>query len=260
MAQPGGAKGSEEALDLSAPGGLIGPGMDEHDAEFRAHERKLLGAEVRPVVDVEPGGQAAPRDGLLEHGQQRGGVLRVGEGGEEDDAGGVVDERDEERLSAPAPVADFGAVHHIAHPKLPGVTEGEPSPVGSDGLTGALVEQALAREQPVHGRGGKRVVDAAFAGDGDEGFDRARGLLGLERDEQLGDLGGQAPGLAAVGTGLRIQRLEPAGAIQAQPIAHRLDGDAGAPGAGGWCRCAGPSRAGCAGCLGCPGAGAARRR
>ena len=141
-------------------------------------------------------------------------------------------QRDEERLSAPAPVADFGAVHHIAHPKLPGVTEGEPSPVGSDGLTGALVEQALAREQPVHGRGGKRVVDAAFAGDGDEGFDRARGLLGLERDEQLGDLGGQAPGLAAVGTGLRIQRLEPAGAIQAQPIAHRLDGDAGAPGAG----------------------------
>ena len=61
MAQPGGAKGSEEALDLSAPGGLIGPGMDEHDAEFRAHERKLLGAEVRPVVDVEPGraGRAA---------------------------------------------------------------------------------------------------------------------------------------------------------------------------------------------------------
>ena len=51
VAQPGGAKGSEEAFDLSAPGGLIGPGMDERDAEFRAHERKLLGAEARPVVD-----------------------------------------------------------------------------------------------------------------------------------------------------------------------------------------------------------------
>ena len=66
-------------------------------------------------------------------------------------------------------------------------------------------------------------------GGADEGFDRERGLLGLERDEQLGDLGGQTPGQAAVSAGLRVQRLEPAGAIQTQPVAHRLDGDAGAP-------------------------------
>ena len=95
-----------------------------------------------------------------------------------------------------------------------------------------FVEQALAREQPVHGRGGKGVVDAALAGGADEGFDRERGVLGLERDEQLGDLGGQASGQAAVSAGLRVQRLKPAGAIQAQPVAHRLDGDAGTAGAG----------------------------
>ena len=228
VAQPGGAKRPEEALDFSLSGGLVGSGVDERDAELGAHERELLGAEVGPVVDVQPGGQAAPRDGVLEHGQERGGVLRVGEGGEGDDAGGVVDERDEEGLAAPARVADFGAVHHVAHPQLPGVAEGESSPVGGDGLTGAFVEQALTREQPVHGRGGKRVVDAALVGGLDERFDRPCGLLGVERDEQLGDLGGQAPGLAAVGAGLRVQRLEPAVAIHAQPIAHRLDGDAGA--------------------------------
>ena len=72
------------------------------------------------------------------------------------------------------------------------------------------------------------VVDAALACDVDEGVDRKRGVVGFERDEELGDLGGQAPGLAAVGAALRVQRLEPAGAIHAEPVAHRLDGDAGA--------------------------------
>ena len=123
-------------------------------------------------------------------------------------------------------------MHDIAHPQLAGVLEGESSPVGGDGVGGARVEQPFAREQPVHGRRRKRVVDAAFAGGLDEGFDRQCGLLALEGEEPLGDLGGQTPGPAAVGAGLRVQRVEPAGAIQAQPVAHRLDGDAGAPRAG----------------------------
>ena len=46
-----GAKGAEESLDFSLPRGLIGAGVDEGDAEFRAHERELLGAVVRTVVD-----------------------------------------------------------------------------------------------------------------------------------------------------------------------------------------------------------------
>ena len=169
VAQPGGAKRSEEAFDLSAPGGLVGPGMDQSDAELGAHERELLGAEAAAVVDVKSSRESAPRDGLLEHGQERGGVLRVGEGGEGDDAGGIVDKRNQEGLSAPAPVAHLRSVHHIAHPQLAGVAVGEPSPVGGDGLTGARVEQALAREQPVYGRGGERVLDAALAGGADEG-------------------------------------------------------------------------------------------
>ena len=38
--------------------------------------------------------------------------------------------------------------------------------------------------------------------------------------------------MTAVGAGLGVQRLEPAGAIQAEPVAHGLDGDTGAPGPG----------------------------
>ena len=114
-------------------------------------------------------GESPACDGLLEHGQERGGVLRVGEGGEGEDAGGVVDERDEEGFSAPAPVGDLRSVHHVAHPQLAGIAEGEASPVSGDGVAGVFVEQALAREQAVHGGGGERVVDAALAGGFDEG-------------------------------------------------------------------------------------------
>ena len=206
--------------------------MDERDAELCAHQGELLGAVVGAVVDEQSHGEPPACDGLLEHGEERGGVLRVGEGGEGEDAGGVVDERDEEGLSAPASVAHLRPVHHVAHPQFAGVAVGEASPVGGDGVTGAFVEHSLAREQPVHGRGGKRVLDAALAGGADERFDRECGLLGLDRDEQLGELWGQSPGLAAVGAGLRIQRLEPAVAIEAEPVAHGLDGDTGAPGGG----------------------------
>ena len=150
------------------------------------------------IFDEQSHREPPARDGLFEHGQERGGVLRVGEGGEGNHPGGVVDERNEEGLSAPAPVGDLRSVHDIAHPKLPGVAVREASPVGGGGVAGARVEQSLAREQPVYGRGGERVVDAAFAGGFDEGFDRQCGLLGLERDEYFGGLGRQAPGQAAV--------------------------------------------------------------
>ena len=101
-------------------------------------------------------------------------------------------------------------MHDIALPALAGVAEGEPAPVGGDGFPGEFVEESFAREQPVHGRRREGVVDAALAGGVDEGVDRQRAALGLERDELLGDLGGQAPRLAPVGASLRVQGLEPA--------------------------------------------------
>ena len=84
----------------------------------------------------------------------------------------MIEEGDEVGLSPSTPVADLGAVHDIALPALAGVAEGEPAPVGGDGLIGVFVEESFAREQPVHGRGGEGVVDAALAGGVDEGVDR----------------------------------------------------------------------------------------
>ena len=74
-AEPGGSKCSEPPLDFPLSGGLIGPGMDERDAELGAHERELLGAEVGPVVDEQACGEASAGDGLFEHGQEGGGVF-----------------------------------------------------------------------------------------------------------------------------------------------------------------------------------------
>ena len=84
----------------------------------------------------------------------------------------------------------------------------------------------------MHRRGSQRALDPALARDGDEGVDRERGLLGLQPHEQLGDIGGQTARPTAVDAGLRIQRLEAAAAVQRQPIADGLGGDAGAPRAG----------------------------
>ena len=189
-------------------------------------------AVVGTVVDVEPQRKPAAGERALEHRQERGGALGEVEGGEGEHAGGIVDEGHEEGLSASAPIADLRSVHDIAHPQLAGVAEGEASPVDGDGLAGAFVEKAFAREQPMHCRGSQRALDPALARCADEGVDRERGLLGLQPHEQLGDVGGQAAGPAAVDTGLRIQRLEAAAAVQRQPIADGLGGDAGAPRAG----------------------------
>ena len=46
--------GPEEPLDLSLPGGVVRPRVDQDDAELRADERQVPGAEARTVVDVEP--------------------------------------------------------------------------------------------------------------------------------------------------------------------------------------------------------------
>ena len=115
------------------------------------------GGTVNPPRNRKGGAGNPPPTGARASALPNGGVFGEGEGGEGDDPGGIVDEGDEEGLSALAPVADLGSVHDVGHPQLAGVAEGESSPVGGDGVAGAFVEQAFAREQAVHGRGGKRV-------------------------------------------------------------------------------------------------------
>ena len=230
--EPGGAERPEEALDFPLSRWLPGASVDERDAELGAHEGELVRAVVGTVVDVEPQRKSPAGECALEHREERGGALGEVEGGEGEHAGGIVDEGHEEGLSASAPIADLRSVHDIAHPQLAGVAESEASPVDGDGLAGAFVEKAFAREQPMHRRGSQRALDPALARRADEGVDRERGLLGLQPHEQLGDIGGQTARPAAVDTGLRIQRLEAAAAVQRQPVADGLGGNAGAPRAG----------------------------
>ena len=200
--------------------------MDERDAELCADQDELTGAVGGAIVDVEALGQPAADKGVLEHGQEGLHVLGGGEGGEGDDAGGVVDEGNEVGL-APAPAEpDLGPVHDVAHPQLAGVAEGEAAAVGA--VRGLLVEQAPAAEEPMHGRGGERVIDAALAGSLDDGAHRPCRIVDLQRNEALGDLGRQAAGLSPVGARLGVEGLEAAVAVEPDPPPDGFGGDVGA--------------------------------
>ena len=110
---------------------------------------------------------------------------------------------------------------------------GEASAVG-DRLVGVALEEPLAGEQAVDG--GRREVDVGgnvlppcFA---DHGAHGERGVGRLHGDQRFGDLGGQPAGTAAVGAWPGMQGVEAAAAVEAQPVAEGLGGDAGAVGAG----------------------------
>ena len=169
-------------------------------------------------------------EGVGEHGEEGLDVLRGGEGGEGDDAGGVVDEGDEVGLSPGSAVTDLRPVHDIAHPQLAGIAEGEAAAVGA--VVGLGIEQALAVEQPVHGGGGEGVVDAGVAGGADDGAHRPGWIGDLEPNETRGELWGHAPGVAAVGARFGVQRLEAAIAVELDPVADGVGGDPGSGGAG----------------------------
>ena len=169
VVEPAGAKRPEVTLYLALPRWLIGPGMDERDAKLCADQDELTGAVGGAIVDVEALGQPAADKGVLEHGQEGLNVLGGGEGGEGDDAGGVVDEGNEVGLAPASAEPNLGPVHDVAHPQLAGVAEGEAAAVGA--VRGLLVEQAPAAEEPMHGRGGERVIGAALAGSLDDESD-----------------------------------------------------------------------------------------
>ena len=251
--EPGGAERSEEPLDFPLSRWLPGASVDERNPELGAHEGELVRAVVGTVIDVKSQRQAPAGERALEHRQERGGALGEVEGGEGEHAGGIVDEGHEEGLSAPAPIADLRSVHDIAHPQLAGVAEGEASPVDGDGLAGAFVEKAFAREQPMHRRGSQRALDPALARRADEGVDRERGLLGLQPHEQLRRYRG-ADGEAGRGrrgpsdTAPRSRRCGTAPANRGWSRRRR-----GCAACRGWCRRGWPSHAAARRCPVCPG-------
>ena len=125
VTKPAGAKGPEEALDLALSRWLERSGVNQRNAELGADQGEMTGAVGASVIDVKTRRQTAPDQRVLEDRQEGLDVLGHGEGGEGDDAGGVVDEGDQVGLAAAAAVPDLGPVHDVAHPQLAGVLEGE---------------------------------------------------------------------------------------------------------------------------------------
>ena len=154
------------------------------------------------------------QEGLFEHGQEGGGVLGEGEGGEGDDAGGVVDEGDEIGLAALSAIGNGGTVHDIGHPQLGGLPVLEAAAVRGR-LPGTLVEEAFAGEQAMDGGRGEMDVgrEIALAGGVDDGTHGQGRVVLLDRDEQFGEVRRHAAGAAAVAAVLRIEGVEAALAV-----------------------------------------------
>ena len=126
---------------------LIGASVDEGDAELGADEREVPRAVGRPVIDVESFGNSAAEDGGLQHRQEGGGTLTRSEGGVRNNAGGVVEHRDQVRFAFAFVVGkDAGSMHHVTHPKLVRFVEGEAPTVFGGGLVGFLTHKAVVRK------------------------------------------------------------------------------------------------------------------
>ena len=140
-------------------------------------------------------------------------------------AGGVVDERDEQRRAALAPVGDLRSVHDICHPQRPGIAIAEAAPIRARGQPGGRRQRPGAGQQPVHGGRRQRLLDPRLAGGLDDLAHGAGGFVALQLNQPFGHRVGQHPDLATVGAPLRVQRLEAALAVAVQPFAYRLRRD-----------------------------------
>jgi hypothetical protein len=171
------ADGAKEAFDFAFGGTISDGGVDEDGAEPRADEAKFFGGVVGTVVDVDGFGDAAFVEGGLEAFEEVGGVICGVKGAVGDDAGGVVDEADEEGFGGVAFVAvgEVGAVHGVGLPEVVGVGFGEgEAGFGCCRITG--LEEIEAVDDAAKGVGGdlgaleEATVDAGAVDFGDVVF------------------------------------------------------------------------------------------
>ena len=123
------------------------------------------------------------------------------------------------------------------------ITVGEAPPVGVVAGSGRLAHQALGAQQPMHGRVREmHAVGEVAAGYGatDHLPYRPGWLLGLDRDQQFGDLRRQPARTTTIGARPGIQRIEAAAPVVQQPVAHSLGGHAGCAACPEWCTAARP--------------------
>ena len=154
----------------------------------------MMGAIGRPVVDVQPLRQPSTQQRFLHHRQETTGALGEGELGVRDDAGSVIDERNQVGFAASPCIAltdHARAVEHIGHPQLTGISEGEAASVDAAiGSVGIALVQPVTHEQTMHGRvceHRRGVHERLAAHERDALADRARRVGLLELQQPFGD-------------------------------------------------------------------------
>ncbi len=222
----------EESLYLSPPLRHVRPAVNQGYAELGAHQFQVVRAVHGAVVHVQALAQSPTADGLLQDGKKGRRVFRKSEGRERHHPRRIVNERDQIRLVPPLSLDGYRhRVHHVAHPQLVRLLEGEVPPVFARRLLGTLRHQPLPRQQPVHCRG-RQFEIGWYLTRGPCGIDhhphRQFLLVLLEHTQKVGHLLRDRPCLPLIRTRLRAQSLETALAPRAQPASQGLGCDSGA--------------------------------
>ncbi len=187
--------------------------------------------------DVEALGNPAAEQGPLEDRQEGRDRFAAREGRVGNHAGGIVKQRDQVGLVAPAIVGveHRRPVHDVAHPELVGGVVTEAAAVLARRPVARARHQAVATEEAMDGRRRERHVggDALL---GARGGDDERHAVGrvrlLQRAERVGDGLRQRAGVPVVGAQARLEAVEAGAAIGVEPIAQRLGSHVAARGAG----------------------------
>ena len=106
-------------------------------------------------------------------------------------------------------------MHHVAHPELACLVEGEAPPVFAGRLLGPLVHESVAGQEPVHGRGRQvQIVSRGGFDLLDQGSDRQRRLGLLHEAERVRDLLRDRPRMALITSRLGTQGIEAASSVR----------------------------------------------
>ena len=150
------------------------------------------------------------------------------EGGVRNDAGGVVERRDQVRFAFAFSVGkDARPVHHVTHPQLIRFVEGEAPAVLGGGLVGFLAHKVMATKQAMH-RGGSKVYRfgnrTASLSLFDNKGNRKGTVVLLDGAEMIGHLLWNRASLPLIASRLGIECIESTAPVRVQPIPKRLDG------------------------------------
>ena len=214
------AHAAKPPLDLAAALRAVRGGVDQPDAELAAGPQQPGVDEGAAVVDVDAGRDTPRGEGGLQRGGQAHGVLGEPEPVPDGQPAVIVEEGEQVGLAAP----DAGAVQRVTDPAFVRCRGFEPAEHARL-VAGGRAHQIAAVEQPQQRRFRRRPAPRG-AQDPHDLRGGTVGVLLLERRRQFQHGGvDAAAGLA----GRRRERVEPTGAVAADPTVQRVAGVAVLP-------------------------------